>query len=121
MKDQHDKNTREDYDFGGNNHFDIHVFRNIGVLGGDAPHRKFTIDEILDDHFSDDPGLVIERIKRGVVKEFLDAINGSIDSAQLISSIEDHEFTTRLMSAVYLSHVRRMNNKHPIISFPISD
>lgn len=119
MKDGHDKNSQEDYDLGGNNHFDIHVFRNVGIVGGN-PYSKIRIDELLDQEFKKEPGLVIEQIKEGVVREFLDALNGKIKKSKLISSIEDHEFAVRLMSAVYVSHIRKMKGNMPVVSFPVS-
>ncbi len=119
IKDKHDRNTREDFDFGGNNHFDIHAFRNAALLGDGDVYQKIRIDELLDEKFHQTPWLVIEQIKEGVVREFLEGVCGNLKEVNLTSSIEDQSFAVKLMSAVYMSHIRKSNGEFPIASFKI--
>ncbi|RBL89636.1 Gfo/Idh/MocA family protein [Chitinophaga flava] len=106
-KDKHHQNNAEDYLVGGNNHFDIYIFRNIGVLGGEKPLEVINMKDIALRHHLDDSKLLTEQSKTAVVKEFLDFILGNIPKTQLVSNINTHLDSVKMMSAAYMSHVQR--------------
>ncbi|MCW3463987.1 Gfo/Idh/MocA family protein [Chitinophaga nivalis] len=114
-KDKHTDNNETDYLPGGNNHFDIYVFRNIGILGGTQPLEIITMKDLANRHGIDNSKLLTEQAKGTVVKEFLDFITGAIGLKDLRSNIDSHLQGVQLMSAAYLSHIHQQQALHPII------
>jgi len=105
-KDKHDQSSAaEDFHPGGNNHFDIHVFRNAGIIGG-APHETFTLQDLAPASF-DPARLFIEQVKEQALKEFLQAVLGRIPPENLKSPFSVHRDTVRLMTAVYQAISRK--------------
>lgn len=110
--DKHDTNTEEDFLLGGNNHFDIYVFRNNKLTGDTNPLEKYSINNIED---CDSQKLVVEQTKHTVVEEFIRYVLGYLAKQELLSSIEDHAVPVKLMSMTYQSHIKQSNNLNPII------
>jgi hypothetical protein len=87
-------------------------------LGDSKPFQKISIETLFEPAAGK---LVIEEAKCRVLEEFLDAIDGRVSKQGLRSSIEDHDIPTKLMSAIYASHVQRMRGQYPIVSCSFSD
>lgn len=106
-KDKHQHNNKRDYKVGGNNHFDIYIFRNIGMLGGKHPLEVITMKDLSALHKFDDSKLLTEQAKTAVIAEFLGFIQGDLDKKDLKSNIDSHLNSVKMMSAAYLSHIQQ--------------
>ncbi|MGY0040139.1 Gfo/Idh/MocA family oxidoreductase [Pedobacter sp. NJ-S-72] len=115
-KDKHHHNNKKDYKTGGNNHFDIHIFRNIGMLGGKRPLEIITMKDLSAKHKLDDSKLLTEQAKTSVIEEFLNFIQGNLDKKDLISNIDSHLNGVKMMSAAYLSHIYQKAGKNPVVN-----
>jgi hypothetical protein len=118
-KDKHDTCNTDDLTIGGNNHFEMIVFRNTGIIGGN-PVERFALSDLTKSQGYSNNELHIHRIKEGAVREFIDFINGKILRNQLHSDISDHRDAVRFMSAIYRSFILRNNNENPIVSLPFN-
>ncbi len=114
--DKHDNNSKEDFELGGNNHFDIYIFRNIGVIGGEQPLEVIKINDIAKYYGMEDDKLIVEQAKTKVVEEFFAFMLGIIEKDKLTSNIDDHLFPVTLMSSIYASHAKRLKKENPIFS-----
>lgn len=119
-KDKHDLNTEEDYELGGNNHFDIYIFRNCGVTGDKSPLKVITMKDILKQHgsFTEDK-LVVEQIKNQIVADFLGYLQGMIRKNNLLSNIDDHLVPVQIMSGIYQSHIKYIKGENPIVNYKL--
>lgn len=118
--DKHDISTKEDDLWGGNNHFDIFVFRNSDMYGkGCAPLKQYSLrDKELFAGY-DENDLVHNISKEFSVLEFIKYIRGDIHKSQLISNIDDHALPVKIMSSIYKSHINTVNGLSPVIKFDI--
>ena len=116
-KDSHDRGGPEEERLGGNNHFELHVFRNPLVTDNSQSLQVYRLSDI-EARGKDEDGnsLIIERVKHKVVREFVEFLLGRrlIDSMR--SRFEDHLVTVLLMSGVYRSHILRSISKNPIVN-----
>lgn len=122
-KDKHDVNSEEDFELGGNNHFDIYVFRNCGITGDNDPLRVITMRDLINKNkgsILDDSKLVIEQVKYKVVKDFLAYLQGKVNKSKLVSNIDDHLMPVQIMSGVYQSHIRYMRGENPLIKYRLN-
>lgn len=106
-KDKHQYNNKKDYEVGGNNHFDIYIFRNTGMLGGKHPLEVITMKDLSALLKFDDSKLLTEQAKTAVIAEFLSFIRGDLDKKDLKSNIDSHLTSVKMMSAAYLSHIQQ--------------
>jgi len=121
VNDKHDINTDQDLDWGGNNHFDIYVYRNAGMFGRtEKPIQLYRISDLDYDKLYSLNKLASETAKQIVLKEFLSYIRKIIKKTELISSIEDHWWGVKFMSSVYVSHIMSQQNKTPIVRFNLN-
>ncbi|MBB5648065.1 Gfo/Idh/MocA family oxidoreductase [Pedobacter cryoconitis] len=114
-KDKHHHNNKKDYKPGGNNHFDIYIFRNIGMLGGKHPLEIVTMKDLSALHKFDDSKLLTEQAKTAVIAEFLGFIQGDLDKKDLKSNIDSHLNSVKMMSAAYVSHIQQKVNGNPVV------
>lgn len=98
--DKHNINTKDDYSFGGNNHFDICIFRNNAVTGDDKPFELVSIDNLGN---YDSSRLVTETTKKTVVFEFIDIMFGIKVPNDSYSHFLTHADSVRMMSMIYMS------------------
>ncbi len=98
--DNHTHNTKEDYNFGGNNHFDICIFRNNILTGDEVPLQRVSIDDLGAYNTS---RLVTELTKKTVVYEFVDIMYGKKKPEDSLSYFTTHEESVRIMSMIYES------------------
>ncbi|KIO75994.1 hypothetical protein TH53_17390 [Pedobacter lusitanus] len=115
-KDKHHHNSKKDHKAGGNNHFDIYIFRNIGILGGKHPLEVITMKDLSAKHDLDDSKLLTEQAKTAVVEEFLGFIDGRLDKKELKSNIDSHLNSVKMMSASYVSHINQKDGKTPVVN-----
>lgn len=112
-KDKHDTSNASDLALGGNNHFEMFVFRNTGIIGG-KPVEKFTLADLTNEKGFTENELHIHKIKEGAIREFADFINGKLKREELQSDILDHVIPVRIMSAIYRSYVKRQHGQSPL-------
>jgi len=103
-KDMHDLDNRCENDPGGNNHFEVNIFRNSGIVGG-SPFEKVQLAELPACRGFDKSKLLIEEIKARSVSEFFSVIRGRMPESEMLSELCSHRLAVELMSAVYKSHV----------------
>ncbi|KAL5355131.1 hypothetical protein BJX96DRAFT_181136 [Aspergillus floccosus] len=106
---------------GGENHFDVNIFQNNGLLGNDEPTiQSYTMDDILK-LYPAMLGDTSEKVKRGVLEESLDFMSGKVDIDGLASNLPDHALPAYIMSAAYLSHVRKTMGQNPAVTIQLDD
>lgn len=114
--DEHDTPSDADLLPGGRNHYDITVYTNTAMLGGNEPVQHVRLTEVAD---LGSERLHIEQIKDGVVTEFLKVVRGELPPRAMRSGLLDHEVPTRMLAAFYRSHVALRAGDEPLISFPL--
>lgn len=112
-KDMHDIDNSAEFDVGGNNHFDIYVFRNSKMFGSGKSFYKISAKELEEKERAS--GLIVEKAKERVILEFVNFILGKIDKSSLRSNIDTHSFPVKIMSGIYQSSVCLTKNKNPLI------
>lgn len=118
-KDKHQKSGFEDLQYGGNNHFDIVVFRNQEMLGEGRPLEILRLTDLEAACAFDKSQLFIEQVKEGAIEEFLAFVRGERRRLDLKSSIEDHAVPVQIMSGVYVSHNLGRRGRNPLVKRPI--
>ena len=119
--DHHDKGGVHEDSVGGNNHFEVFVFRNSSMFGEDEPSfTRFGPKDFSSKNF-DEKRLINESAKDEVIMEFIDCIQGRIPKSALKSSIESHAVPVKIMSAIYQSQTQQVNGKTPISHFAIGE
>jgi hypothetical protein len=116
-KDNHERSGPDDELPGGNNHFELWIFRNADVIGGE-PFEKVEFKDLPEAAGYRDDKLFIEQVKRGAIQEFVAAITGRLDSSVLRSDFADHHMPVRLMSGLYRSHILRRSAGNPLLTLP---
>ncbi|KAJ4316131.1 hypothetical protein N0V94_005619 [Neodidymelliopsis sp. IMI 364377] len=120
VNDKHDKSAPSNTTLGSDNHFEVQVFRNCGMLGGGKPLEVFSVPDI--DRYSNAlrPGLLSENVKRGILEDALDYAEGKKSSKDLKSNLADHCIPVHIMSAIYVSHIQRTAHQSPIVTIDVS-
>lgn len=116
---EHDEHSGDEHGVGGNNHFDIHVFRNSGLTGDARPLEIIRMGELEARAGYDPERLATEQAKEAVVVELLQFIRGELPRERVRSSIEEHRIPVRLMSSVYASHVLQRRGENPLVGFAL--
>ncbi|MDW8244801.1 MAG: Gfo/Idh/MocA family oxidoreductase, partial [Thermogemmata sp.] len=116
-KSDHAYNDERDLGPGGNNHFEIHIFRNTGMIGG----KEVEIVHLDQLSLFDRSRLYIDQVKEGVVGEFFRYLSGELKEDELRSPLQDHLVPVRLLTAVYESHVQYLQGGNPVIVKPLWD
>lgn len=116
-KDKHDVCTEQDDLPGGNNHFDILIFRNDKMIGGKA-FEKISLSSLESAlHFSN-KSLFITQVKERSIEEWISAIRTNPSPKTLLSAFESHDLAVSLMSAIYRSYNNRIAGKDPVETIP---
>ena len=116
--DKHDgPQTAGAYEDGGDSHFDVSVYRNVGRFKdqSQSSHWKLSYPEI-DAQLRKEPSCEVFRLpsevsKDMVVNEFLGLVGGHVAPEQAVSSIETHANGVRLMSSAYESLVHHKSRR----------
>ena len=114
--DKHDRSRPSDAKLGSDNHFEIQVFRNCDMLSEAEPLRTFTVSDIDEEFRSKTPGLLSENVKRGILEEAIEYTEGTKTLNDLRSNLTDHSVPCSIMSAIYISHIRRKTGLSPIVN-----
>lgn len=114
-KSDHDASDEADLRPGGNNHFELHVFRNTRMIGGQEV-EVIPLDQLAG---FDRSRLYIEQVKEGVVGEFFRYLADQLPEDKLRSPLQDHAVPVRLLAAVYESHANTQRGDNPVIVKPI--
>lgn len=102
--DKHDINTDDDFIIGGNNHYDIYIFKNSEITGGKT-YEKITGKEIAEKYSLDTSKVMNELARHEAVKEFLEVIIGKRKANETKGNIIDHKLSVQLMSMIYESGI----------------
>lgn len=100
-KDKHDVCTKEDQELGGNNHFDILIFRNSNMLKEAAPLDRITMRDLKHNLGINNSKLFIEEIKHDIVRQFVDFIGKKIRRSELLSELDSHQLGVKMMGGYY--------------------
>lgn len=114
IKERHNTSIHHDM-AGGLEHFDIHVFRNSDIIGGN-PHEVIKGKTLIPkeiEFFSDFKGFN-EYARYQCLSDFL---NGK----QTLSTLQDQMLTIDLITNTYISMCRKRHNDVPISSFKLND
>ncbi|KAF8861229.1 hypothetical protein BDZ45DRAFT_672024 [Acephala macrosclerotiorum] len=118
--DRHDRSRPSDALLGSDNHFEIQVFRNCDMLSESEPLQTFTVPDIDREFSTKIPGLLSENVKRGILEDAIDFAVGNKDIGDLRSNLADHSLPCHIMSAIYISHVRRKTGLSPVVNVDVN-
>lgn len=116
-KDKHDVDNSNEFEVGGNNHFDIYVFRNVGMYGEGETFTKISAKDLENE--ADMSGLTIENAKYRIIREFIEFIIGKISLKDVKSNIDTHEVPVKIMSGVCQSSANSYDDKNRLITIPL--
>jgi len=116
-----DLNSEADYKLGGNNHFDIYVFRNDRMFGeGTKSLEVLTLPDIAEKDFSGSQ-LYHEAAKHRAVLQFLSTVRGDLEIDTGTSPLESYDVPVKIMSSIYQSNVKYRQGENPLIKFSINE
>ena len=101
-KDKHDINNENDFEIGGNNHYDIYVFKNSEIVGGQTL-QIIKGKDIAERYSLDKTKVMNELARHEALKQFLEVIIGKKKAQETKSNILDHKMSVELMSLIYQS------------------
>lgn len=116
-KDQHDVDNSDEFNIGGNNHFDIYVFRNVGMFGEGEAFTKISARDL--EQQADTAGLTIENAKHRVIIEFMEYMLGHIGLDEVKSNINTHAVPVKFMSGVCQSGANMRSGENPLVRISI--
>lgn len=103
-KDKHDINNEGDFEIGGNNHYDIYVFRNSEIVGGQTL-QIIRGKDVAEKYSLDKTKVMNELARHEALKQFLEVIIGKREARETKSNILDHKMSVELMSLIYKSGI----------------
>lgn len=112
-KDKHAVCSVDDNAPGGNNHFEIYIFRNNRIIGGKNFEKIQLYDIPAAKDFSTD-ALFITQIKERSIIEWLNAITRPTKYSDMLSAFTDHKMSVALMSGIYRSYCKKQSGMSPI-------
>lgn len=118
--DKHDRSKPSTATIGTDNHFEIHVFRNNDLLHEEEPLKSYSVADLDRLYNARLEGIYSENVKRGILWEAVDFIDGRKSIDDLASNLDDHSVPAHLMSAVYLSHIRRIAGMNPVVNIDLN-
>ncbi|HVC36264.1 MAG TPA: Gfo/Idh/MocA family oxidoreductase [Candidatus Dormibacteraeota bacterium] len=116
-KHEHDVDNSNEFGVGGNNHFDIYVFRNVGMYGEGEAFTKISSQDL--EKQADTAGLTIENAKYRIIREFIEFMLGNITIQDVKSNINTHEIPVKIMSGVCQSSANMHTNNNPLIGIAL--
>lgn len=102
------------YEFGGEYHLDIHVFRNDKMFPEWKNHRHYSIKDLSTNLMEGKSRGHQEDARRMCVEEFLQCIDGK--DINLTSELTDHRRAAVLSTGIYQSAIFKRQNKNPMIT-----
>ena len=119
-KDKHQICNVDDEQPGGNNHFEINLFRNTKMIGG-KPFEHFKLKELDGARYFSTDSLFITQVKKKCIDEWLAANRSErFQEDKMLSAFSDHRMAVRLMSAIYQSYCKQNSADNPVVSVPWS-
>ncbi|KAF4634701.1 hypothetical protein G7Y89_g3401 [Cudoniella acicularis] len=118
--DKHDRSIPSTSKLGSDNHFEVHNFRNCDLVGEKSPLQSFTVADLDRRYNTLLPGIYSENVKRGILWEAVDYLNGGKTLDQMTSNLPDHAVPAHIMSAAYISHIRRRGGLDPVVPINLS-
>jgi hypothetical protein len=120
-KEKYDDSNLNDFELGGNNHFDIYVFRNKKMFGGKAKSLEvIKLKDLVDQEMMSNK-LYHEVVKDQLVLKFIASIRSEVRKEESVLNISSYQVPVQIMSSIYKSHSNYMNGKNPLIGFDIKD
>jgi len=101
---QNDINADSDFELGGNNHFDIYIFKNSGLIGGKAL-ETISARDFSKEYKLDETKLTNELARHRALDEFIEVINGKRKNNETTSDLSKHRFASQIMSLIYQSGI----------------
>ena len=121
-KSKQDTNNISDYELGGNNHFDIYIFRNAKFFGKDEKNlRVLSLKDLANQTRLEDSRLYHETAKDLVVEDYLKAIAGEINQEEPKTNFLSYRVPVQIMSAIYASNARYEKQKNPLVKFKLKN
>ena len=103
-RDKHDQNTEDDFLIGGNNHYDIYIFKNSDLVGGKRL-EIITAEDIAKEYSQNSTKNMNELARYEAVKEFLSVLIGKKEALNTKGNLLDNEMSSLLMSMIYESGI----------------
>lgn len=104
---------------GGNNYFDVLIFKNPKFANNESSLLKLTMDDFFKTSGMKIGLLASKQSKKQVLVEFISFILGKIKKVDLKSNIESHDLPTKIISGIYQSHIQLINKGNPLIKLSI--
>ncbi|KAI0428668.1 hypothetical protein F5Y09DRAFT_357628 [Xylaria sp. FL1042] len=108
---------------GAYDNFDCHVFRNCGLLGEEEPLVSYNLAECAARHDPEWDPIYTDNVDKDMLRVMDDAydfFDGRKSPSDLISNIDDHSIPAHMMSACYVSHIRRLRGENPIVTLDLT-
>lgn len=120
VNDKHDRSQPSTAELGSDNHFEVQSWRNCDVLGESEPLKVYSMADLDQRYGTKQPGIYSENVKRGILWEALEYMSSQKPLSRLSSNLPDHSVPAALMSAAYVSHVRRTAGLNPVTRIDLS-
>lgn len=104
------------YDVGGENHLDIHIFRNSNLFPRWKTYEKISVEDLSKNIMIGKSRGHQEDARRNAVMDFFKFLNGK--KIVLVSDFLDHERSIKLMAGVYQSAANRFGRKDLLVNIP---
>ena len=109
-KDKHDINNESDFEIGGNNHYDIYVFKNSEIVRGQTL-QIIKGKDIAERYSLDKTKVMNELARHEALKQFLEVVIGKRKPTETKSNILDHKMSVEIMSLIYKSGTSKIEVK----------
>lgn len=97
-------NSDLDFELGGNNHFDIYIFRNSNLIGGKVL-EVISARDFSNIHNLDKEKLINELARINAFNDFIEIIIGKRKSNETASDLSEHKSASQIMSLIYQSGI----------------
>lgn len=109
----HDKNTIDDFSIGGNNHYEVHIYRNTGIIGG-KELEIITAKDIATNYKLDFEKSMNVLARQSAISEFLEIVLGKRRAQSAKGNLVDSGLSAQLMSMIYESGIKKIEIQQPI-------
>jgi len=113
------KENKNLYSFWGEQHFDIHVFRNSELFKNFKSYEKITSKDLYKNIWEGYSRWHNEEARRKGVKYFINNIENKKSYKKSLSNILDHDFSTKIFVSICKSIANQKVWKNPIINIKL--
>lgn len=110
-------NPEDEYNFGGEYHLDIHIFRNSSLFPEWQTYEKISAKELSERFVSGQSRGHQEDARRSCIVDFFRSVQNRDFNSD--NDILNHEISTRILSAVYQSACQDYHESSPLIKIKI--